>query len=188
LEGTTTIAITNDNVHAAADLFVSDEDTAKNKYGPIEDWDVSGVTEMNNLFRVATAFNADISKWNVSGVTDMQSMFYYATAFNQNISKWDVSSVTDMFTIFQGAFAFNQDISAWDVSGVTNMNSMFKLASAFNQNLCAWGSKLDSTTDVQFMFDHTGCPNKNDPILTDTPPGPFCSSSCPIGMYLGYIA
>jgi surface protein len=41
-------------------------------YGEIEEWDTSGVTSMNNLFRSKTSFNADLSKWDTSQVTTME--------------------------------------------------------------------------------------------------------------------
>ena len=39
------------------------------------DWDVSGITNMENMFYGASAFNADISGWDTSSVTDMWYMF-----------------------------------------------------------------------------------------------------------------
>ena len=44
-------------------------------YGPIANWDVSSVSDMNGLFSGLTHFDADISSWNTSGVTDMGEMF-----------------------------------------------------------------------------------------------------------------
>ena len=45
-------------------------------YGPIEDWDLSEVTNMRCIFYAYQNkfinFNADISKWNTSAVTTMQ--------------------------------------------------------------------------------------------------------------------
>ena len=41
------------------------------RYGNIEDWDVSQVTNMKNLFYDKIMFNADISRWIISKVTDM---------------------------------------------------------------------------------------------------------------------
>ena len=48
------------------------------KYGPIEDWDVSQVTKMNQVFLAESSifkkfktFNADLSKWDTSRVTTM---------------------------------------------------------------------------------------------------------------------
>ena len=40
-------------------------------YGPIEDWDVSEVTNMKNVFYNIVSFNADLSKWNTGAVTIM---------------------------------------------------------------------------------------------------------------------
>ena len=40
-------------------------------YGPIEDWDISVVTNMKCIFNQLQMFNADISKWNTTAVTTM---------------------------------------------------------------------------------------------------------------------
>ena len=51
---------------------VSKKEAATKKYGPIENWDVSDVTNINYLFYNKGTMNADLSRWDVSGVTDMQ--------------------------------------------------------------------------------------------------------------------
>ena len=53
-------------------------------YGSINNWDVSEVTDMVELFvppagSSATDFNDDIGAWDVSRVTDMSRMFQYVT-------------------------------------------------------------------------------------------------------------
>ncbi len=116
----------------------------------ISGWDVSNVTDMNYMFGDAENFNQDISSWDVSNVTNMMLMFWNAYAFNQDISGWDVSSVTKMDGMFNRAFAFNQPIGSWDVSSVTDMNSMFWDAEAFNQPLGNWD--VSSVTDMEGMF------------------------------------
>ena len=63
------------------------------KYGKIEDWNTSEVTDMSKLFRCCYKFNEDISKWNVSKVTNMIGMFHKTKNFNQPIGKWDTSNV-----------------------------------------------------------------------------------------------
>jgi surface protein len=55
---------------------------------------VSNITDMNNMFYLASTFNKDISGWNVSMVTNMSYMFYQATAFNQDLSQWCVRKIT----------------------------------------------------------------------------------------------
>lgn len=80
----------------------------------------------------------DISSWDVSRVTNMENMFLSATSFNSDISNWDVSRVVNMDYAFYLATSFNQDISSWNTSQVQNMEKMFYGAEAFNQNLCSW--------------------------------------------------
>lgn len=58
-----------------------------------------------------------IEEWEVSEVTDMFELFYLEDEFNENISNWDVSNVKDMREAFSGAWSFNQTLSgAWSTS------------------------------------------------------------------------
>ncbi len=122
------------------------------KYGPIADWDVSGVTDMSGLFSYATEFNGDLSKWDVSNVQNMQSMFNGATEFNGDLSKWDVSSVNNMRQMFEFAKSFNGNLSNWNVSNVVNMSDMFSGATEFNGDVSRWFKKGTSVTSMDGMF------------------------------------
>jgi surface protein len=51
------------------------DDYLLSTFGPIETWDVSGITNMSGLFAGKEDFNRDVSSWNTSGVTDMSHMF-----------------------------------------------------------------------------------------------------------------
>ena len=44
------------------------------------------------MFKDARSFNQPLNNWNVSNVTDMGHMFQEATSFNQPINKWNVSN------------------------------------------------------------------------------------------------
>ena len=80
-----------------------------------QDQDVSKVvttlvTDLEKLFHNKTTFNTDISSWDVSNVTNMNNLFSsYVSVFNQDISSWDVSKVTDMRYMFHNATAFNKN-------------------------------------------------------------------------------
>jgi len=50
---------------------ISKKDVVTEKYGPIENWDVSDVTDISYLFYTKRTMNADLSSWNVSSVTTM---------------------------------------------------------------------------------------------------------------------
>ncbi len=136
--------LNNDNIKDAVNSYTYGE------LNNIENWDVSNVTIMFNLFAFNSFFNADISNWDVSNVTNMGSMFNLAASFNQDISNWDVSSVTDMEFMFYSANSFNQDIGNWDVSNVTDMKWMFKKAFSFDQDISSWD--VSNVIDMQNMF------------------------------------
>ena len=59
----------------AVQAFDANSTVAIATYGPIADWDVSAITDMSYLIYNLQNFNADISNWNTSGVTNMQGMF-----------------------------------------------------------------------------------------------------------------
>ena len=105
---------------------------------------------MIGMFFSASSFNGDISTWDVSRVTNMEDMLGFATSFNADVSNWDVSNVTDMTRTFSWATSFNSDVSKWDVLSVTSMDGMFFHAKSFKQKLCGadWVNSKASKTDM----------------------------------------
>ena len=77
---------TNDTLRRAVQDYLAGgarkEDIVK-KYGEINNWDVSKVTDMRSMFAHARSFNQPLNNWNVSNVTDMSRMFEGAESFNQ---------------------------------------------------------------------------------------------------------
>ena len=61
--------LTDSNIHAATDLWISNNSTATAQYGVITGWDTSNITSMKQLFENKQNFNEDISKWDVAKVT-----------------------------------------------------------------------------------------------------------------------
>jgi surface protein len=102
---------------------------------PLNNWDVSNVTNMEAMFENATSFNQPLNKWDVSSVINMEMMFCQATAFNQPLNNWNVSNVRNMEAMFENATSFNQPLYNWNVSRVRNVKDMFDNATAFNQHL-----------------------------------------------------
>lgn len=144
---------------------------------PLKDWNTGQVVDMRFMFSNAKAFNQPISGWDVSKVTDLRSMFNGAEKYNQPMNDWDVSKVAYMTGMFYTAKAFNQPLSDWDVSSVQTTRVMFGNAAAFNQNLCVWG-KVKSFP-LQFsqsedMFGGSGCTEKAEPSSAQG--GSFCAA------------
>lgn len=168
--------ISSATIHGAASLWCSNRAQAEAIYGPIENWDVSSVTNMSELFSYEREFNDDISRWDVRNVTDMSEMFHCAKAFNQPLNSWNVTNVKNMAEMFNGASVFNQPLDrwntgqvttylfsstkvfnqaleTWDVSAVTDMSDMFSFAISFNQSLSSWNTA--NVTIMSHMFEET---------------------------------
>jgi len=137
-------------------------------------WDVSNVTNMNNMFSGTTSFNEQLC-WDVSASTG--SIFqnsngsispypdcirldditirqavkkYNAGDYSVGpISEWDTSLVTNMEGLFYRSDTFNGDISKWDVSNVSTMKDMLYFAPSFNCDLSEWDvSKVSNMTGM----------------------------------------
>ena len=121
---------------------------------PLNKWDVSNVEDMSGMFVGASSFNQPLNKWNVSNVTNMGAMFREAVSFNQPLNKWNVSKVTTMGGMFEYAESFNQPLNKWNVSNVAIMMGMFEGASSFNQPLNDWNVSNVPIDEMKRMFKH----------------------------------
>ncbi|PZW43908.1 putative secreted protein (Por secretion system target) [Mesonia algae] len=86
---------------------------------------------MESMFEYAYFFNQPINNWDVSNVTNMTRMFQYALSFNQPISSWDVSNVTNMISMFGQAEVFNQPIDNWNFNPNVVLHAQSYLSPGF---------------------------------------------------------
>ena len=75
-----------DELYKAVGLYIDYNKEAFKKYGPINSWDTSKITDMTCLFSDPD-FNEDISNWNVSNVESMEDMFAGNSNFNQDLRR-----------------------------------------------------------------------------------------------------
>ena len=120
---------------------------------PLDKWDVSNVKDMSNMFNVALKFNQNINNWNVSNVEDLSKTFRYCKAFDQPLNDWDVSNVKNMQHIFEDCEIFNQPLDKWDTSNVESMEFAFRACGKFNQPLNSWN--MSKVTNIEHMFAFT---------------------------------
>ena len=118
--------------------------------GVVSNWDVSNVTTMFRMFSSCLKFTSDLSNWDVSKVTNMSYAFSSNTLFTSDLSSWDVSNVTNFIGTFRAARAFTSDLSNWDVSNANAMSGMFEFAHAFNSDLNSWD--ISNITSLEDMF------------------------------------
>ena len=134
---------TNEKLKLTVDIWCQDsnKNTTINKYGLINNWNVSKITDMSGLFQ-DTNFGIHpfdiIDNWNVENVTNMDSMFKNATLFNGSIGNWNVDNVINMDNMFNGAIIFNKPINSWNIYKLFNATGMFSGAVSFNQPLDNW--------------------------------------------------
>lgn len=146
------------NMSGTTTLDATFRNTDLGDAGVIDNWDVSEVTSMMNMFYGDTTFNMAIGGWNVSSVTHMDFMFFGAESFNQPLDTWDVSSVTNMRFMFSGASSYSQDMNNWNTSSVTEMRNMFEAATAFNGMIDSWN--MSGVTEVRNMFEEASSFNQ----------------------------
>lgn len=132
----------NKSLKKAVKQFIDDPYEAELIYGPIKNWDVENVTNMDRLFFNGKKydFNSDISEWNTENVTSMMGTFYMCRYFNQPLNNWNVSKVETMEEMFLFASSFNQPLYDWNVSNVKNMNRMF-FRTSYSHDLKNWRIK-----------------------------------------------
>lgn len=71
----------DNSFRVAIEAFINDEATATSTYGPIEQWNVSAVTNFTHL-GLNPDFQKDLSAWDVSNAIDMsQVRSAFASAF-----------------------------------------------------------------------------------------------------------
>ena len=136
--------LTDNNIHHAAKLWMTNTEDAIRRYGMISEWRTSRVTNMSYLFTNDTPskyiislneFNENIEDWDVSNVVTMQGMFQGCAKFNKPLTRWNTSKVTNMSYMFRHCHTFNQPLHHWDTSSVITMNGTFSYAHSFNQSL-----------------------------------------------------
>jgi len=144
-------------VDSMVEIFSKEDDIFTNCNPDLSSWDTSSVTDFTSMFDNATAFNSDISSWDTSLGQDFDDMFLRATSFNADISGWDMSSGKRFISMFNGASNFNADISGWNVTSATTLRGMFAYASAFDQNLCDWN--VNESTSTRYFCTQASCGN-----------------------------
>jgi len=73
---------------------------------------------MRAMFQNCDAFNQPLNNWNVSNITNFSSMFRLCDIFNQPLDTWDVSDATDVAFMFQDADSYTQDLSSWNLDSI----------------------------------------------------------------------
>ena len=133
------------------------------QFGQPNEWNVSEVTDMSELFYNINNFNENISCWDTSKVTNMERMFARNPSFHGDIiANWNVSNVTNMKEMFKDSTS-NPDITEWDVSNVKNMDRMFQNNWQFNWDISGWNT--DSVTSHIDMFSGNNIPDQMKPTM-----------------------
>jgi surface protein len=103
-------------------------------YGRINEWDISGITDLRYMFSNNPYFDQNVGAWDVRNVQTMEGLFQAYNdqtlgSFNNggspDIGNWRPSNCTNMSYMFYSQKFFNQNIGNWDVSNVSNMQYMF---------------------------------------------------------------
>ena len=172
------IVTTRTELFELIDLYAKQNTYYTKKYGDINDWDVSLISDFSNLFNERKDVydipvnrglsdwtkDLDISSWNTSNVTNMKYMFANCLKFNGDLSSWNTSNVTNMEWMFAGCLKFNGHLSKWNTGNVIDMKMMFMVCQKFNGDLSSWNT--GKVTNMQRMF--YGCQKFNQDLSWNT--------------------
>ena len=94
-------------------------------YPDLSDIDVSNITDMSELFKIALSriskpVKLDLRDWNMFNVTNMSEMFCRCKSLKElDLTGWDTSSITNMQDMFYGCMLLKYlYIFGWDTSKV----------------------------------------------------------------------
>lgn len=126
------------------------------RYGPIEWYDTSRITDMTSLFSGILSVERnvrflDLSNWKTHNVRLMPAMFANCIFNPQSkIENWDVSNVINLQSMFSNCRLFNRPIQSWNVSKVKRASYLFHQCDSFNQPLHTWNTSNFLFTDLMF--------------------------------------
>lgn len=107
---------------------------------PLNNVDVSNITDFTYAFSGCKGFNRPLSKWDTSNGTDFTQMFINAESFNQSIDHFKMSNAVSVNGMMSRTRKFNQPLNSWDVSKITDFAGFLNGASSFNQPLTNWNT------------------------------------------------
>ena len=96
----------------------------------LSNFDVSGATNMNNMFQSSkwtSNLNSSVEGWNPSSVTDITSMFYLCSTIGDlDLSSWNTGAIVNLNNWCRNSNCTSLIFgSNWDFSSVVTMNYMF---------------------------------------------------------------
>ncbi len=139
---------------------VGEKNHIVNKYGLINEWDVSSVTDMSEVFSGHPISDDLLFGWDVRQVTDMSDMFMGCSAFEGNgLDEWEVDQVTNMSHMFDGCTMLVAQLEEWKVDQVTNMSHMFDGCTMLSAQLDEWN--VHRVTNMSYMFGECSLFNGN---------------------------
>lgn len=111
-------------------------------------FNLSQITQMNELFYYSKIKSLDLSNANTSKVTTINGMFYGSSIESLNVQGWNISNVTDMAHMFNYAQnAIELDLSGLNTSKVTTLENTFSNMTKLTKlNLSGWNTSSIKAT------------------------------------------
>lgn len=114
----------NHNIRDAVDLHKIDPMKAILKYGKIEDFDTTNVTDFSGLFQ-KFYYDVDLSQWNVSNATTTFAMFRGFKHFTGKIDGWKLQNNKNASHMFNGCIYLEELPYDFVMDNVRNGSYMF---------------------------------------------------------------
>ena len=121
----------------------------------IENWNITNVESIEEMFAICLKLNIDFSNWNVRNIRNFENIFYNCESLEgKGFDKWNVSKAVNTKGMFQGCKNLDFDLSKWNISKLKSIKSMFSGCEKFTgKGLEKWD--ISNSTDINGMFN--GC-------------------------------
>ena len=93
----------------------------------------------------ARKFNQPLNSWQTSSATSMEDMFKNTRAFNQNIDSWQTENVTNFADMFNSASAYGLPLGSWQTGTGADVDGMLYRSNCNRMDSCSGNCCLSNT-------------------------------------------
>lgn len=90
----------------------------------LENWDVSNIENITNMFKGCKVFKGDLSNWNTENLMYAEQTFEGCKEFDGNIENWKTKKLRDISEMFKDS-GIKHNLSTWEIGKYCKIKNTF---------------------------------------------------------------